>query len=444
MNIITRVKLDKLHIFLVIIIVTSLAFNISFYFSFRSLETDLKIATSDDTIQGETIDGSSTSDKIAEAEDNLRMTFTVESGGTFSKIFSDAGIAPNDINQIIQAIAKVHSVSKLHVGNKVEIKFLAESDINKLKEIDDYYSRVEMVRFITDEKILEVYFDKDMKEFTTKVIEIPIQHNEVVFHGEINDSLYLSATKAGASPSIIKQFINLFSYDVDFQRDIKQGDKFELFYDYYTNQTGQKVKESAIKYASITVSGKQYKIYRFEHNDIVDYYTEKGESIKKTLLKTPISGAKITSGYGMRRHPILGFSRMHKGLDYGAPRGTPVFAAGDGVVQFIKTDNGYGKYIKIKHSTKYSTLYAHLDRLAPSIKKGSRVNQGQTIGFVGTTGLANGPHLHYEVHDRDRQINPSKISFAKNLPLSGQTLTEFKIHLKNISEKINVLKSGGK
>jgi murein DD-endopeptidase MepM/ murein hydrolase activator NlpD len=135
---------------------------------------------------------------------------------------------------------------------------------------------------------------------------------------------------------------------------------------------------------------------------------------------------------------------MHKGLDYGAPKGTPVFAAGDGVVQFIKTDRGYGKHIKIKHSTKYSTLYAHLDRFAPSVKKGSRVNQGQTIGFVGSTGLASGPHLHYEVLDRDKQINPSKISFAKNPPLSGSTLTEYKNHLKNISEKINKLKSGGK
>lgn len=375
----------------------------------------------------------------AKNEESL-VTMTVQSGDTLSKIFADAGVAPNDVHLISQAIGKLVSTSKIKVGNQVEIR-LKPTPANQQGQ-DNYYSPIEYAKIITDDKIIEVTYLEEKTAFEAKVLEIPLFTKEVVYEGQINNSLYLSATRLGVSPTMIMEFIKLMSYDIDFQRDIKQGDKFEVYYDYVANEKGAKVRDGTIHYLSLTTSGKKHELFRFENNIVKDYFTRTGESIKKALLRTPINGAKITSGFGLRKHPILGFSRMHQGLDYGAPKGTPIFAAGDGVVEFVKiVKGGYGKHIKLKHSANYSTLYAHLDRFANGMKGGTRVSQGQTIGFVGATGLASGPHLHYEVHDRGKQVNPAKISFPKVAPLSGADLTSFKNRLKMLEQKIAELKS---
>jgi murein DD-endopeptidase MepM/ murein hydrolase activator NlpD len=421
-------SLDKLHIFLLLVGVISLSFNILFYTSFNDLEKDLEDVTSPEAIEEEV---AMEAEGIA-ATDSL-ILFTVQSGDTLLKIFSDAGLAISDSHLISSAINKVYEVSKLKIGNQIEIKFLAEPE---KAGTSDYYSKVNYIRVIADDKIVEVNYNQPNNVYEARLVEIPLTHQEMFAHAEINDSLYLSATNAGVSPYAIMEFIKLFSYDVDFQRDIQPGDKFEVFYNYLANDKGQKVRDGNIEYASITLSGKKKEIVRFG-DEIVDYYNRNGESIRKTLLKTPINGAKISSGFGMRKHPILGYSKMHKGLDYAAPRGTPVLAAGDGIVHTVKTSKtGYGKHIEIKHSSKYSTLYGHLDRFAAGIKKGTRVSQGDVIGFVGATGMATGPHLHYEVHERDKQVNPAKISFPKFPPLTGVKLKEFQLFLKNIDDKI--------
>lgn len=426
-------KFDKSHLLLLLVIIVSIAFNIRQYISFSDLQKDLESTVVSEDIE-ETEPKVIEEEKTQDPTDSL-ILFTVQSGDTLFKIFSDAGIAINDSYAISSAINKVYEVSKLKVGNQVEVKFLPEAD---KPEDHDYYSKVSYIKVITDDKIIEVYYDPKEKNYVANLIVIPLTIKETFAHGTINDSLYLSAINSGVSPYAVMDFIKLFSYDVDFQRDIKSGDNFEIYYDYSINDKGQKVRDGNIIYAAITLSGKKKEIFRFSSdNQVVDYYNRTGESIRKTLLKTPINGAKISSGFGMRKHPILGYSKMHKGLDYAAPRGTPVLAAGDGIVHFVKVvSSGYGKHLEIKHSSKYSTLYAHLDRFASGIKKGSRVSQGDIIGFVGSTGMATGPHLHYELKERGKQVNPSKISFPKFPALTGANLQQFKNQLKIIEEKI--------
>ncbi|WP_053332741.1 M23 family metallopeptidase [Candidatus Jidaibacter acanthamoebae] len=430
-------KFDKLHIILFLGIFISLAFNVSFYISFNDLEKDLETITAPEEMEEakpEVIE----QEKTPDPTDSL-MLFTVQSGDTLFKIFSDAGIAINDSYSISSAINKVYEVSKLKIGNQVEVKFLAEAD---KPEDHDYYSKVSYIKVITDDKIIEVKYDNKEKEYIANLVVIPLTVKEVFAHGTINDSLYLSAVNSGVSPYAIMDLIKLFSYNVDFQRDIKPGDVFEVYYNCLINEKGQKVRDGNIIYAAVTLAGKKKEIFRFlSDHQATDYYDNKGESIRKTLLKTPISGAKISSGFGIRKHPILGYSKMHKGLDYAAPRGTPVFAAGDGIIHFIKVvKNGYGKHLEIKHSSKYSTLYAHLDRFASGVAKGSRVSQGDIIGFVGSTGMATGPHLHYEVRERGQQVNPAKISFPKFPALTGADLQRFKNQLKGMEEKILMFK----
>jgi murein DD-endopeptidase MepM/ murein hydrolase activator NlpD len=223
-------------------------------------------------------------------------------------------------------------------------------------------------------------------------------------------------------------FINLYSFIVDFQRDIKSGDDFKIYYEYQVDPSNGKIKDSKILYASLNTGGISKEIYRHEMKDgKIDYFDAKGQSVRRALLKTPVSGARISSRYGMRKHPVLGYSRMHRGVDYAAPRGTPIFAAGDGVVSFAKNvRRGYGKHVQIRHNSTYSTLYGHMSKFAKGIKSGTRVKQGQIIGYVGATGLASGPHLHYEVKVRGKQVNPSKINYMKTEPLKLAELERFK------------------
>jgi murein DD-endopeptidase MepM/ murein hydrolase activator NlpD len=190
---------------------------------------------------------------------------------------------------------------------------------------------------------------------------------------------------------------------------------------------GRVVSTEGIRVASMTLSGSPLKLYSFKHSDgFVDFYNEKGEGVRKALLRTPINGARLTSGFGMRRHPILGFSKMHQGIDFGAPTGTPVFAAGDGVIEKREVFGGYGNYVRVRHSSGYATAYAHLSRFGQNIKVGQRVRQEQIIGYVGTTGRSTGPHLHYEILRESRQVNPMTVKFPSSQKLEGTTLARFK------------------
>jgi murein DD-endopeptidase MepM/ murein hydrolase activator NlpD len=241
----------------------------------------------------------------------------------------------------------------------------------------------------------------------------------------VGSSLYGTAKDNRVPGYIISELTRVFAYDVDFQRQVKASDSFEIFYG--NPLTGSSTKRKVLHYAQLTLGGKTKTLFRYTTKDgVTDYYDENGVSATKSLLRTPVSGARLTSGFGMRRHPLLGYSKMHTGVDFGVPAGTPIKAAGSGVIESAGRQGAYGIAVKIKHSGKYETLYAHMSRLATGIRAGGKVNQGQTIGYVGSTGRSTGPHLHYEVRANDRPVNPTRVKLAGARKLSGKELANFK------------------
>jgi murein DD-endopeptidase MepM/ murein hydrolase activator NlpD len=245
--------------------------------------------------------------------------------------------------------------------------------------------------------------------------------------GMVTSSLYEAGLSAGVPIQIMTELIRAFSFDIDFQREIQPGDAFEILFERFRGEDGRVAKEGALRYATLLLSGRRMAIYRYVDRDgNVDYYNEKGESVRKALLKTPIDGARLTSGFGSRMHPILGYSAFHKGVDFGAATGTPIQAAGDGIVEMRGWFGGYGNYVRIRHNGEYSTAYAHLSKFGNGITEGARVRQGQIIGYVGSTGRSTGPHLHYEVLRRGAQINPMGVKFPTGRKLEGGDLVQFK------------------
>ncbi len=261
------------------------------------------------------------------------------------------------------------------------------------------------------------------------------QHRELVrAAGTIDDSLYLAADRVDLPQEVTAELIKLFSWDVDFQRDLRPGDGFETLYDQVSLEDGSgAVRGGDLLYGALTLSGTVLGAYRFELEDgDVEYFDHNGKSLRKFLLRTPVDGARISSRFGMRRHPILGYSLMHKGVDFAAPVGTPIYAAGNGRVAVAGRNGGYGNYVRIRHNGEYSTAYAHMLRFAKGIAPGRRVSQGQVIGYIGTTGRSTGPHLHYEVLREDAQINPMSVKQAPNTQLAGADLKHFQQEVERI------------
>ena len=249
--------------------------------------------------------------------------------------------------------------------------------------------------------------------------------------GKITSALYTTARDQGIPENVITEVTNAFRYDLDFQRQIKSGDPFEVFYG--TPLSGSSKTRKVLHYATLNVKGKPKTYYRFTTKDgRTRYYDDNGRGAWKSLMRTPISGARMSSGFGMRRHPILGYTKMHTGIDFAVPRGTPIRAAGSGVVEFAKWRGAYGRTVKIKHAKGYSTLYAHMHRIASGMRPGTRIRQGQVIGYVGSTGRSTGPHLHYEVRRNNRPINPKRLKTTGTTKLTGKDLKAFKRHVAKI------------
>ncbi len=250
--------------------------------------------------------------------------------------------------------------------------------------------------------------------------------------GVITSTLYAAARDKGVPPYIINQMLRAFAYDVDLQREVSKGDTFELLYG--TPRSGSSKRRMVLYYASLTLRGKKHEIFRFTPpgSRTAAYYDSKGRAVKKGLMRTPISGARITSGFGMRRHPILGYTKLHTGVDFAAPRGTPIRAAGDGVVIHSGWKGGYGRTVMIRHENGYVTLYAHQSRIARGIRKGMRVRQGQIIGYLGSSGRVTGPHLHYEIRIGNKPVNPMRVRVATRVRLKGKALKAFQRHRQKI------------
>jgi murein DD-endopeptidase MepM/ murein hydrolase activator NlpD len=362
----------------------------------------------------------------------------VEPGDTLAQILIDEGAAGADANAAIEVLKQLFNPRDLKSGQQIEVTFQPDRDGLGGRKFSSMSFEPDYSRKVTVERAED-------GSFKAKQLMKPLTHEIVRADGRIDSSLYDAALKAGIGHNVLTTMVRVLSYDVDFQRDIQEGDTFQVFYERWTDDKGVAVKEGDIYFFSITLSGKSFRYFRFKTADgLVDYFNEKGESVKKALLRTPADGARITSKFGNRNHPILGFTRMHKGIDFGLPTGAPIQAAGDGVVEMAGSNKGYGNYIRIRHANGFSTAYAHLSGFAKGVRTGKRVNQSQTIGFVGSTGMSTGPHLHYEVLVNGTQVNPLSIKMPSGRKLAGKELDKFHDARKETESKMAAAPKIGK
>lgn len=355
---------------------------------------------------------------LAENEDStISKTLAIGRGDTLMKLLTSAGADRADSVEVVSALTKVLDVKKLQLGQEVTVTFARDDDALKLKTVALAPS---VERSIAAER-------QDNGVFKTNETVVPLIAQTVRAGAIIEDSLFGAAQRAGIPPVITNELIRIFSYDVDFQREVQRGDSFEVVFERQYDETGHVAREGRISYAAMTLSGQVLRYFRYQPSDEkeADYFTEKGQSVRKALLRTPIDGARITSGFGMRVNPVLGYTAQHKGIDFGAGIGTPIAAAGDAVVDFIGWNGAYGKYVRLKHNGTYTTAYAHMSAFARDLRLGERVRQGEVIGYVGTTGRSTGPHLHYEVLVNNAQVNPLSIRLPSGRKLEGKELDRF-------------------
>jgi murein DD-endopeptidase MepM/ murein hydrolase activator NlpD len=355
--------------------------------------------------------------RVATAALDATKTVKVKAGDTLSDALQRGGVDRNVAVDIVEAIKQVYNPRRLQSGQALTLNFIDHANDRHLGEMSFETAPGQTVA---------VERAEDGSYIARKVVAET--HREMVrYDGTISSSLFAAAEAAGVPSKIMSDMVKLFSYDVDFQRDIQEGDSFSVMYERVVTKDGRVISNDDIKLASMTLSGTVNKLFAFTLPDgTQDFYNEKGEGIRKEMLKTPINGARLTSGFGMRQHPILGYSKMHQGIDFGAPIGTPVFAAGDGVIEKREVFGGYGNYIRIRHGSGYASAYAHLSRFGQGIAVGKRVKQNQIIGYVGTTGRSTGPHLHYEILQNSTQVNPMKVKFASSQKLEGTTAAKFR------------------
>lgn len=344
----------------------------------------------------------------------------VASGGTIAGAMQDVGVSGTDAYYVVKALSEYFDPRKVKAGQEFEVKMkpvkASDSDEMDFEKMVFKISPVEVVTVI-----------KKDDAFEAELVKKKLVIKEFAKAAEIETSLYGSAARAGIPAQIIAEVIRAYSWDVDFQRDIRRGDKLQVLYSTQETEDGDFAGYGDVAYASLTIGGKDKPIYRYETKDgRVDYYEADGRSVKKTLMKTPIDGARLSSGFGMRRHPVLGYNKMHKGTDFAAATGTPIYAAGDGVVDYAGRKGGYGNYIRLRHNGSLKTAYAHMHKFASKMSVGKRVEQGQVIGYVGTTGRSTGPHLHYEVLLNGAQVNPNRVDLPVGEKLAGDEMSKFK------------------
>ncbi len=343
---------------------------------------------------------------------------TVGRGDTLMIVLRRGGASRRDAHNAIAALRKVFNPRRLNRKQEIRIFLQPESRIDTTGRL---------VGFSFDpsvERSIQVLLDGE--DYRAEAHQRILDAQDAVVSGKIEHSLYVAAVKAGLTPNVLVELIRLYSWDVDFQRDIQPGDGFTVLTERLHFKDGRIAKWGDILHAELVLSGKPVRIYRYETKKHgVEYFDEKGRSAQKALMKTPIDGARLSSGFGRRKHPILGYTRMHKGIDFAAPRGTPIYAAGNGTVVYSGRKGGFGKYVKIRHNDTYETAYAHMNGYARGIRQGARVRQGQVIGYVGSTGRSTGPHLHYEIHRNGQQVNPLRIKLPSGRKLAGAELKRF-------------------
>lgn len=377
------------------------------------------VAVYDDSVDDDATD----EDQIVETEPSLTpgdvvdLTLTISPGETLMGLLLDQEIPRPTAIDAVEALKKSYDPRSLKAGQELLLTFIVSENSELLFQRLSFEPSVGVTVSLSS---------AEDGSFVAQKQQMPLVRHIVRYDGTIKSSLFEAAIKEGTPQRVLADMIRVFSYDVDFQRDIRGGDSFEIFYEQMDTADGRTARTGDLLFASLTLSGKRYQLYRFQLADgTVDYYNEKGEGVRKALLRTPINGARLSSTFGMRKHPVLGYSRMHKGVDFAAPAGTPIYAAGDGIVAFASFNRGYGNHVRLKHDSEFLTVYAHMQNIAKGIAPGVRVKQGQIIGFVGSTGMSTGPHLHYEIVRNGAHVNPAATRFAASKNLTGKELAGF-------------------
>jgi len=350
----------------------------------------------------------------------INLDYEIKKGDTIQKILKKYKVDNNEIEKVIKKYRKYGNPNQLLIGNKIKI-------IVKKNTLKEKNSILEFSVPVSKSITISISKDEDDKIISQKVVT-KLYKKKILSENIIKDNLYSSAIIAKINPDTIIEFARIFGFEIDFQRDIRKNDYFRILYEKYFDETGEFIKSGSILYAYMSVNGREISLYKFGDDKDYGYFDANGKSVEKALMKTPINGARLSSPFGMRKHPILGYNKKHLGTDFAAPAGTPIMASGSGTVIRAKWCGGGGNCIKIKHNSTYETVYAHMKSFAKGIKVGKKVKQGQIIGYVGSTGMSTGPHLHYEVIVNGKKVNSQKLKLPSGKVLKDLERKKFEIH----------------
>jgi murein DD-endopeptidase MepM/ murein hydrolase activator NlpD len=403
--------------FIIIIIVTSAIFNYQ-----KNLNTQRYNSFIDNIYLKKT---------LREIINNLEPRFKkynhkIKSGETFNNILESYSINIDEINILKKNLIKKININKLNTNQKIQITI--DQTNNKIKEFIFEISNTE-----------KIYLSRENpnKDFSQETLTLKLDKKIIYKENIIKQSLYKAATDQKIPPNTIIEFARIYGFQVDFQRDIRKLDKFQVMYEIFTDKNNKVIETGNILFANLKLSGQDNSLYYYNNKTNEGHYDKNGRSVQKALMKTPINGARLSSSFGMRKHPIDGFNKMHRGTDFAAPKGTPIMASGNGIVKKVGWCGGGGNCVKIKHNSTYETVYAHMSKFARGIKSGVRVKQGQTIGYVGSTGKSTGPHLHYEVIVNGKKVNSQTLKLPSGKVLKGKDREMFETN----KIKLDVLKS---
>ena len=355
--------------------------------------------------------------------------YTIKTNDSIEKILRNFNVESNEIKQIVNKL-KEKKLMNIYAGREVSI--IVKKTSEKENSVVSIFYPISNVLKVTVRK------DEDAGYIATKNI-IRLTKKEVVIKNSIKDNLYSSAIKAGVEPNIIIEFARIYGFEIDFQRDIRKGDWFEIYYERFYDDNNVVKDTGKIIYASMYVNNKEINLYSFKDKNEFGFYDINGKSIVKALMKTPINGARLSSGFGNRKHPILGFTKHHNGTDFAAPTGTPIMASGSGTVITAGWCGNGGNCVRIRHNSSYTTGYGHLSKFATKV--GKKVRQGQIIGYVGNTGMSTGPHLHYTVKYNGKFINSQKLKLPSGKILKGDARKNFEIERIKTDVKLSELRS---
>ena len=350
----------------------------------------------------------------------INANYEIKNGDSIQKILKKFKIQNNEIQTVIDQYKKYSNPNQLSAGNKIGV--VIEEKI--------YKKNNSIVKFsvpITKSTTIEITKNEQGKIISKKIIT-KLYKKRFLAENVIINNLYSSAIEANINPDTIIEFARIFGFEIDFQRDIRKNDYFKIIYNKYFDEYGKFVKSGLILYAHMSVNGREITLYKFGDDKSYGYFDINGKSVEKALMKTPINGARLSSSFGIRKHPILGFTKMHTGTDFAAPSGTPIMASGTGTITSAKWCSGGGNCIKIKHNSTYETVYAHMKSFVRGMKKGKKVRQGEIIGYVGSTGMSTGPHLHYEVIVNGKKVNSRTLKLPSGKVLKDHERELFEIH----------------